>query len=115
MPWLPFFSNCEGYDSNIVLYDLLEYNQQCNLPTYEEIRVVNPIPSSGLDPIADKCNIQLNCIYDEPLGSTISTSTRWYAITSQTDLFYMTQYPISDDDFRATNGDGKSRASFLTL
>lgn len=26
MPWLPFFSNCEGYDSRIVLYDLLEYN-----------------------------------------------------------------------------------------
>jgi len=29
MPWLPYFSNCEGYDTRMVLYDLLEYNDQC--------------------------------------------------------------------------------------
>ncbi len=26
MPWIPFFSNCEGYDSHIILYDAMEYN-----------------------------------------------------------------------------------------
>jgi len=25
MPWIPFFSNCDGFDSRIVLYDLLEH------------------------------------------------------------------------------------------
>lgn len=53
MPWLPFFSNCEGYDSHIVLYDIIEYNENCVLPKYEEIKVVNPIPSTGLDPTSD--------------------------------------------------------------
>jgi hypothetical protein len=33
MPWLPFFSNCKGYDSRIVFYDLFEYNDKCILPT----------------------------------------------------------------------------------
>lgn len=67
MPWLPFFSNCEGYDSHLVLYDLLEYNPECVLPAYEDIRVVNPIPSTGLSPHADLCQPRLRCLYDEPI------------------------------------------------
>lgn len=53
MAWIPFFSNCEGYDSRMIFYDLLEYNSQCNLPAAQDIRVVNPIPSTGLSPVAD--------------------------------------------------------------
>lgn len=26
MPWLPFFSNCEGYDTRIIMFDIFEYN-----------------------------------------------------------------------------------------
>jgi len=67
MPWIPFFSNCEGQDQRIILYDILEYHEKCVLPKYDDIKVVNPIPSTGLDPIADECQIILKCIYDEPI------------------------------------------------
>ena len=78
MPWVPFFSNCEGYDSRIVFYDILEYNNKCKLPKSKQIKVVNPIPSTGLDPVADQCNIVLKCIYDEPIFQPITSSTRWF-------------------------------------
>lgn len=57
MSWIPFFSNCDGYDSRIILYDSFEYNPNCSLPSYDEIRIVNPIPSNGLNPVADRCNL----------------------------------------------------------
>lgn len=54
MPWLPFFSNCDGYDSHIILFDALEYSSaNCSLPSYEDIRIVNPIPTTGINPVAD--------------------------------------------------------------
>lgn len=31
MPWIPYFSNCEGYDSRIILFDIIEYNLNCVL------------------------------------------------------------------------------------
>lgn len=31
MPWLPFFSNCDGFDSHIIIYDAFEYARNCTL------------------------------------------------------------------------------------
>ena len=31
MPWFPFFSNCDGFDSHIIFYDALEYANNCTL------------------------------------------------------------------------------------
>jgi hypothetical protein len=27
MPWISFFSNCDGSDSRIIIYDIFEYNK----------------------------------------------------------------------------------------
>jgi len=94
MPWIPYFSNCEGYDSKLILYDIFEYNANCSLPTYDDIQIVNPIPSSGLNPVSDSCKLQIQCRYDEPLNSSTSVSTRWYEIDSEHVLFYITRNPI---------------------
>ena len=55
MPWIPFFSNCDGFDSHIILYEAFEYHPNCTLPLTYDIEIVNPIPSRGLDPVADSC------------------------------------------------------------
>jgi hypothetical protein len=28
MPWIPYFSNCDGFDSRIILYDVLEHTPE---------------------------------------------------------------------------------------
>lgn len=51
MSWIPFFSNCDTADERIIVYDFFEYDSTCKLP--KDIGVVNPIPSTGLNPTAD--------------------------------------------------------------
>ena len=41
----------------MVVFDIVEYDPGCGLPIYEDIRVVNPIPLSGVDPISDTCKL----------------------------------------------------------
>ena len=74
MPWIPYFTNCEGYDSRLIVYDVVEYNPGCILPSYDQIQIVNPIPSTGVNPVSDQCNLNLRCIYDEPLQQTVTNS-----------------------------------------
>lgn len=88
MPWVPYFSNCEGYDAHMVLYDVFERGGRCTLPPLDSVRVVNPIPLEGLDPVADRCapNEQypeLVCRYDEPLDAPDAGSRRWYELTEE--------------------------------
>lgn len=61
---------------------------------------MNPIPSTGLDPVADTCDLVLSCIYDEPIFQPISSSTRWYALLQPTELFLITREPVSIEQLR---------------
>jgi len=104
MPWIPFFSNCDGFGSHIVLYEAFEYHEQCSLPSFEDIKIVNPIPSSGMDPIADVCNINITCRYDEPIGYSTSSSEPWFNIIEDKELFYVTRNPVTVNEFNRTTG-----------
>ena len=105
MPWIPFFTNCEGYDSRMVLYDVFERGGRCELPPYEAIRVVSPIPANGLEPVADRCAPnarfpEMTCRFDEPLDKPIAASERWYELSAERDLFYVTREPIGIEEFK---------------
>jgi hypothetical protein len=105
MPWVPYFSNCEGYDVHMVLYDVFERGGRCSLPPIESLRIVNPIPLDGLDPVADRCSPneqypELVCRYDEPLDAPDPGSKRWYELTEEQDMFYVTREPISIEKFK---------------
>lgn len=113
MPWIPFFTNCEGYDTRMVLYDVFERGGRCELPPYEAIRVVSPVPADGLDPIADKCapNAQfpeMTCRFDEPLDKPIAASARWYELAEERDLFYVTREPIDIERFKRASPESAS-------
>ena len=87
----------------------MEYHEKCVLPRYDDIKVVNPIPSTGLDPVADECKIDLKCIYDEPIFQPIASSTRWFAIKETKDLFYITREPVGIDRVREVDEDGQAK------
>jgi hypothetical protein len=103
-PWIPFVSNCDGHDNRIIFYDAFEYtpprnDSYCELPKYSDLRVVNPLPTAGLTPVSDKCAFSLQCRYDEDLSQLTSSTTRWFEIQQETALFYVTEHPISIEDF----------------
>jgi hypothetical protein len=94
-PWIPFFSNCDGSDTRMIIYDLFEYNKNtdqsfCTQPKYEELRVVNPIPTNGFEPVTDRCTLNIKCRYDEDLSYLRSSTQRWFEILEPKSLFYMT-------------------------
>jgi len=82
-PWIPFFTNCNGYDNHLIVYDLFEYDPGCDLPEYDDISIVKPLPLDGLSPNADYCNLELNCRYDEVVDSVLTTTTRWFALKEE--------------------------------
>lgn len=56
--WLPFFGHCD-YGEYLYLYNLIENANYCSLVDEENTKVINVIPTSGLNPIGDTCNFQL--------------------------------------------------------
>jgi hypothetical protein len=123
--WLPFFSNCEGYDSHIVIWDLLEqpegrlekdgpfgYEGECEIYTPEEVILVEPLMFNPntleyvVDPIADSCNFVIECRYEESMIAADNMNIIWREIEEEEgELFYITQYPIDFEQFDPkTNG-----------
>ena len=87
MPWIPFLSNCAGYDDKIILFDLLENSESCSFPSEDSIVIVKSFPSQGLTAISDTCRITLTCRYDEINQSVISN--KWFSLASETTLAYV--------------------------
>eukprot|EP00928_Gymnodinium_smaydae_P052443 TRINITY_DN3633_c0_g1_i1.p1 TRINITY_DN3633_c0_g1~~TRINITY_DN3633_c0_g1_i1.p1 ORF type:complete len:5302 (-),score=561.54 TRINITY_DN3633_c0_g1_i1:86-14599(-) len=110
MPWLPFFSNCDGFDSHIILWDLFENpagaDRNCELVDKEDTVVVPPFPfdvstmNFQMSPVADNCNIIVQCRFEEGLDPTDYSSEPWFAIgEEEMTLFYITQSPVKFEDF----------------
>jgi hypothetical protein len=124
LPYLPFFSSCQGYDSYIPIYDLLEDSTQCSLPDIvnmnhaagdsdkdkhwwrrkypafphqDDIKVVRPQDILET-PIADWCERSIKCKYEEDLSGQDVTA-RWFEATSGAELFSILHEPQTLDDF----------------
>ena len=93
MTHIPFISNCKGYGKYIHLWSLLEQNSQCELKPENETVFIKDF-SFRLNAIGDKCNISLQCIFDEDVG-TISNNKFWYETANSFSLFKITKNPIS--------------------
>jgi len=110
MPWLPYFSQCELFDSHINLWDLFEMpfgvREGCERYDKEQIRIV---PNLGINfddltiaftPTADNCEFVVKCHYEESMIETDNTYIIWREIKrSEMGLFYLTRNPITYEEF----------------
>nr|CCA22724.1 conserved hypothetical protein [Albugo laibachii Nc14] len=118
LSYFPFFSNCMEYDSYIPIFDVLE-NDRCALPpmtsetgqhgrnwwrrkfsalpNQDNIDVVGPLDFMR-EPVADICNLAIQCHYEENLENTQLTS-RWFEQSQDTKLFYLLREAASFDNF----------------
>ena len=96
MTHIPFISNCKGYGKYIHLWSLLEQNPQCELKPLNETVYIKDF-SFGLHAKGDNCNISLECIYDENVG-TLSNYKFWYESPTGFSLFKITKNPINLED-----------------
>ena len=96
-------------------YDLLEYSGQCELPPYDGLNIVSPIPAYGLEPVADKCQFTIPCRYDEALTYKRSQTTRWYALQEETRMFYITREPVPIENFHKEEDSDRAQTFYNTL
>ncbi|KAJ1401210.1 hypothetical protein B484DRAFT_238974, partial [Ochromonadaceae sp. CCMP2298] len=112
LPYLPYFSNCETFDSYIPIWLLLE-GKECELPNIyakdwrrykfpalpdqDDIKVVGPFAFFE-DPIADWCERTVKCNYEEQLDGQDNTP-RWFEAGTGASLFQFIRTPINYNQY----------------
>ena len=120
MPWLPFFSNCEGFDSHIIIWDLMETNRTGNMngkdeegnydgagsncdlkPSAEETFPVAPLTIDlstfelRMEADADQCEIFTKCSLEENMKTDERALPIWMELLEhEQELYKMTANPV---------------------
>ncbi|RYH31690.1 hypothetical protein EON65_02100 [archaeon] len=108
MGYLPYFSNCYGFDSYIPIWALVE-SPDCELPDIypddwprykfpplpdqDHIRFVGPFDFFE-DPIADWCERTITCNYEEDMSGQDNTP-RWFELGTDDSLFQLIRVPLN--------------------
>ena len=117
LPYLPFFSNCDSFDSHLSLSRLIEEHPDCTTVSHHDTNEVRQISiSRENDPFGDHCmtNKQpneidflsrmngagLKCQFEENINFA-SDYVHWYESKSESVLFYFTADAIPSDLFIA--------------
>ncbi|OWZ22617.1 hypothetical protein PHMEG_0002652 [Phytophthora megakarya] len=96
LPYLPYFSSCRGFDSNIFLFKMLETHPDCTFVSYDQTVEVDQYPwRNKRTPNADRCIIEytVEVAVSQSLISSISsaaTSLTSSSATSSTTTTYET-------------------------
>ncbi len=87
LPYLPFFSNCDGYDSHIGISRLLEEHPDCSRVEHSQ---TVPISDFGpRHPVGDSCLlVVLHCTFEEEVREA-RANLRWFEATSGSTLFHL--------------------------
>ncbi|CAM9981241.1 unnamed protein product [Heterosigma akashiwo] len=121
LPYVPYVSNCFGYDSYVPISELLE-NENCGIPVMNEkitvpderfdypaqphkdnVRYVGPY-NVGSSPIADVCDLSITCNYEEDLANPPDVASRWFEHTSGTSLWKLIRQPADLAQFTGRAG-----------
>ena len=113
-PWLPYLSNCYGFDSNMWTAQLLEDDVQCSIvpdeldanpdrakfPALPAIDDIYPVTPAQLmqSPVADSCHRSIMCLYEDQISVPL-VLPRWYEVGDSTELFSVLRNAISFEGF----------------
>jgi hypothetical protein len=117
LPYFPFFSKCYGYDRYMPIWMVLE-NDKCEMPKYDAVTnkqwkkdspqdkrfKEKPLPNYDYtevvgpfdflhNPVADWCELEIECEYEEILGTPDNTN-RWFEMPTGSYVFEILRYPV---------------------
>ena len=91
--YLPYFSNCRGYDSYINLHVVLQDNASCTLVDPSQVVSVGNFDFLA-SPNSDSCAMQTACLFEEDM-SEVTPFPRWFDKSAdQNTMFYIAQSPF---------------------
>ena len=89
-PFLPFFSDCRGYDSYINLHVLFQDVASCALVDPSQVVAVGNFDFLA-SPNSDTCNVQTQCLFEEDM-TEVTPFPRWFDKSAdQQTMFYIAQ------------------------
>ncbi|CAH0369723.1 unnamed protein product [Pelagomonas calceolata] len=72
-PWLPFFSNCRGFDSQVAYSKLLETHEDCRLSKHEDTRFIydfDPLEQLLTKGMWESDAVADICVHDRALAAS---------------------------------------------
>ena len=99
LPYIPFFSNCDGYGSHISWSRLLEEHPDCLSVNHNDVVPINEFSFRNIRMNNDACHgISLHCNYEEEVKEA-RENIRWYEASSGSTLFYLTRDAVPSSHF----------------
>jgi hypothetical protein len=121
LPYLPYFSNCENFDSYIPISHMIS-DSECELPQVQDafpkdwwrreydalphidlIKAVGPFDFMQFYPIGAWCERKIHCKYDEDLEHN-DQLPRWFETAPGTIIFSILRDPINYYQYTGRNG-----------
>jgi hypothetical protein len=99
LPYVPFFSQCRGYGSNIPIFEIFESRNGCELVDPVETVFVYQWDPFVPAAVADACNITIECAFEEKVDAEDSRA-RWWEIDIGETLLTFTSEPYTFDDMQ---------------
>lgn len=96
MGYLPYFSNCIGFDSHIPIPYITEHPDYCTLP--DSPTIAGPWNWFSVA-VADTCTLKLECRLEEDLQGD-SNKYYWYDAPEDHNLFHITAEPVDPAIYR---------------
>ena len=107
VPYLPFFSACENFDSHMYTFNVFE-NNQCKFSDDKQLKPVDQIggifaPSKEilLNGGSDLCSYKVSCKYEEMISDP-SNFIYWFRVQEGTTLFSIAADPLNAKQFDST-------------
>ena len=89
LTYIPFLSNCDGYDSHISLSRLLEEHPDCQGVGYDQTVPTKEYALNGKQPVSDTClGVVLHCTYEEEVREA-RKNLRWFEASPGSTLFHI--------------------------
>jgi len=98
--FLPFHSACLNYGKHVIISELLQDPNNCELVGENQTKIVNQVPFFLSGPVADKCNQTITCRYEEPLLIPDKNQIRWYEIKQLRTIYYITRNSMTVSNFQ---------------
>ena len=87
LPYMPYVSNCAGYDSFVPLWKLFQNPEQCLFRYPNETTTTEQFDLLSSEKLTDYCDVKLHCRYEEDVTTGDGARSYWFESNSVAFLF----------------------------
>jgi hypothetical protein len=99
LPYMPYVSNCAGYDSYVPLWKLFQNSEQCLFRYPNETTTTEQFDLLSPEKTTDYCDVRLHCRYEEDVTRGDGARSYWFESRDISFLFFFSRYQMKNYEF----------------